>query len=194
MGWAGDGVGGCWWWGAALVVGGGVAVECQWRVADSGGMSERTAKTPVIRLREVADADLEVFLAQEHDPEAVRRSRFPPRERERFLSHWRTRVLGDPTVFVQAVTVDGRLAGNVVAWWEGERRFLGYWLGREFWGRGVGTRAVALFLEREPHRPLHADPAVANAGSVRLLERLGFREAGRERHGEDEHVLLVLTS
>ncbi|RMI33093.1 GNAT family N-acetyltransferase [Streptomyces triticirhizae] len=145
-----------------------------------------------VRLRDVEDADLEVFLAQEHDPEAARRSRFPPREREAFLRHWRTRVLGDPGVFVQAVTVDGELAGNVVAWWDGERRFLGYWLGREFWGRGVGTRAVALFLERERHRPLHADPFVGNAGSVRLLARLGFREAGREREGETEYVLMVL--
>ncbi|KAB8165737.1 GNAT family N-acetyltransferase [Streptomyces sp. 3MP-14] len=145
-----------------------------------------------IRLRDVVDEDLEEFLAQEHDPEAVRRSRFPPREREAFLRHWRTRVLGVPGVFVQAVTVDGELAGNVVAWWEGERRFLGYWLGREFWGRGVGSRAVALFLERERHRPLYADPFVGNVGSVRLLARLGFREAGRERDGEDEYVLMVL--
>ncbi|GAA3850746.1 GNAT family N-acetyltransferase [Streptomyces sedi] len=155
-------------------------------------MVEQTVYAPEVRLREVEDADLEVFLAQEHDPEAARRSRFPPRERDRFLRHWRTNVLGAPGVFVRAVTVDGRLAGNVVAWWDGERRFLGYWLGREFWGRGVGTRAVALFLERERHRPLHADPHVGNVGSVRLLERLGFREAGREGEGEEAHVLLVL--
>src|SRR4051812_23432521 len=39
------------------------------------------------------------------------------------------------------VTVDGRPAGNIVAWWQDGQRYVGYWFGREFWGRGVGTRA-----------------------------------------------------
>jgi RimJ/RimL family protein N-acetyltransferase len=148
--------------------------------------------TEDVRLREVEPADLEVFLAQEHDPEAVRRSKFPPRERERFMTHWRTRVLGDPENLVRTVTVDGEPAGNLIAWWEEDRRFLGYWLGRSYWGRGIGSRALTLFLEQERHRPLHADPVTTNTGSVRLLEKHGFRRAGTFRHGDNEHVLLVL--
>ncbi|SDJ53192.1 Protein N-acetyltransferase, RimJ/RimL family [Nonomuraea maritima] len=147
-----------------------------------------------LRLRDVVEADLEVFLAQEHDPEAVRRSRFPPRERAAFMSHWKTSVLGDPTVLVRTVVVGGAPAGNLVAWWEGERRFVGYWLGREFWGRGVGTRALGLFLREEKARPLYADPFHGNTASVRLLERHGFEREGVVRHGDDEHILLVLRS
>ncbi|WP_203607829.1 GNAT family N-acetyltransferase [Streptomyces anulatus] len=149
-----------------------------------------------VRLRDVETADLEVFLANEHDPEAVRRSRFPPREREAFMAHWTSRVLGDPANLVQAVVVDdgttGNVAGSIVAWWEGERRFIGYWLGRPYWGRGIGTRALTAFLELETARPLYADPAVGNTGSVRLLEKCGFVATGTVRHGEDEHVVLVL--
>ncbi|MFH9587547.1 GNAT family N-acetyltransferase [Streptomyces luteogriseus] len=145
-----------------------------------------------VRLRDVVEADLEFFLAYEHDPEAVRRSRFTPRPREAFLRHWRTKVLGDDTVLVQTVTVDGDVAGSIVAWWDGDRRFLGYWLGRPYWGRGIGGRALALFLEREQNRPLHADPVGDNTGSVRLLEKHGFRRTGTVRHGDDEHVMLVL--
>ncbi|CAM5366630.1 GNAT family protein [Streptomyces atroolivaceus] len=145
-----------------------------------------------VRLREVSHADLEVFLAQEHDPEAVHRSNFRPREPEVFLRHWKTKVLGDPSNFVRAVTVDGELAGNLVAWWEEDRRFIGYWLGREFWGRGVGTRALRLFLDQETTRPLHADPFAGNTGSVRLLEKHGFRRTGTVMYGEHEHVMLVL--
>ncbi|MEU9627927.1 GNAT family N-acetyltransferase [Streptomyces luteogriseus] len=145
-----------------------------------------------VRLRDVVEADLEFFLAYEHDPEAVRRSRFAPRPREAFLRHWKTEVLGDDTVFVQAVTVDGDVAGSIVAWWDGDRRFLGYWLGRPYWGRGIGSRALALFLEREQNRPLHADPAGDNTGSVRLLEKHGFQRTGTVRHGDNEHVMLVL--
>jgi RimJ/RimL family protein N-acetyltransferase len=145
-----------------------------------------------VRLRDVVEADLEVFLAQEHDPEAVRRSRFPAREREAFIRHWTTKVLGDPTVHVQAVLVDGELAGNLVAWWEGDQRFIGYWFGREFWGRGIGTQAMTLFLRKEQARPLHADPFHANTASVRLLEKHGFQRKGTIKHDEDEHILLIL--
>jgi RimJ/RimL family protein N-acetyltransferase len=145
-----------------------------------------------VRLRDVEEADLEVLHAYENDPEATRRSRFPPRDREKFVSHWITKVLGDPTVFVQAVIVDGALAGSVVAWWEGDRRYLGYWLGREYWGRGVGTSALTQFLAREKARPLYADPYHDNTGSVRLLEKLGFQRSGPVWYGENEHLLLVL--
>ncbi|TGA85363.1 GNAT family N-acetyltransferase [Streptomyces sp. MZ04] len=145
-----------------------------------------------VRLRDVGPADLEVFFAQQHDPEAVRQSKFPPRERDAFMTHWATRVLGDPTVFVQGVTVDGELAGNLVAWWDEDRRFIGYWLGRQYWGRGIGTQALALFLEREKTRPLHADPFLGNTGSVRLLEKHGFRRTEPVWYGENEHIMLVL--
>ncbi|MGX5212894.1 GNAT family N-acetyltransferase [Streptomyces violaceus] len=146
-----------------------------------------------VRLRAVAEPDLEVFLAYEHDPEAVRRSRFTPRPRDAFMRHWKAKVLGDDTVFVQTVTVDGEVAGNFVAWWDGDRRFTGYWLGRAYWGRGIGSRALALFLEREQNRPLYADPFSGNAGSVRLLEKQGFRRDGVVQHGDNEHLLFVLS-
>ncbi|HCT81671.1 MAG TPA: GNAT family N-acetyltransferase [Micromonosporaceae bacterium] len=145
-----------------------------------------------MQLRDVSEADLETFYEQEHDPEAVERSKFTPREREKFMTHWATRILGDATVFVQAITVDGEPAGNLVAWWEQDKRFIGYWLGRKFWGRGVGTKALALFLERETTRPLYADPVASNTGSVRLLEKCGFERAETIWHGENEHIMLVL--
>jgi RimJ/RimL family protein N-acetyltransferase len=145
-----------------------------------------------VRLRDVEKPDLEVLFEQQLDPEAARLANFPSRDRERFMTHWTTRVLGDPTVFVQTVTVDGEVAGSVVAWWDRDRRFVGYWLGRPFWGRGVGTRALRLFLRREPVRPLYADPYSGNTASVRLLEKCGFERAGTVRYGQAEHIMLVL--
>lgn len=144
-----------------------------------------------VQLRDVEEADLGLFFEQEHDPEAVRLSKFPPRDREKFMTHWATKVLGDSTVFVQTVTVDGEPAGNVVAWWEQDKRFIGYWFGRRYWGQGIGTKALTLFLRRET-RPLYADPFSGNTGSVRLLEKCGFRRAGTLWHGEHEHIMLVL--
>ncbi len=71
-------------------------------------------------------------------------------------------------------------------------RFIGYWLGRSYWGRGVGSRALALFLRREAVRPLYADPFKDNTASVRLLEKHGFQRVGTLTHGEDEHIMLML--
>jgi RimJ/RimL family protein N-acetyltransferase len=152
-------------------------------------MNDTTAD---VTLRAVEPADLEVFFKQEHDAEAVRRSRFTPRDHERFMTHWTDRILGDPTVLVRTISVDGETAGNLVAWWEADRRFLGYWLGRRFWGRGIATAALAQFLRQEDTRPLYADPAAENTASVRLLERHGFHHAGTLRHDDREHTLLTL--
>ncbi|MGV9303771.1 GNAT family N-acetyltransferase [Nonomuraea sp. NPDC003727] len=145
-----------------------------------------------VRLRDVEETDLELFFQQEQDPEATRRSNFAPREREAFMTHWTTRILADPTVYVQAVTVNGVVAGNLVAWWHDDRRFIGYWLGREYWGRGIGTAALGLFLRQERTRPLHADPFAGNTGSVRLLEKHGFQRTETVRYGEHDHIMLVL--
>ncbi|MFJ2257811.1 GNAT family N-acetyltransferase [Streptomyces sp. NPDC087844] len=163
-------------------------------------MSDHAHAQADVRLRNVAKADLEAFFEQEQDTEATRRSRFTARPRGRFMTHWATRILGDDTVLVRTVDVDGAPAGHVVTWWEEEgdgegetrRRFIGYWLGRSHWGRGIGTEALALFLREEGTRPLYADPFAGNTASVRLLERHGFRPAGTVRHGDDVHTLLVL--
>ncbi|WP_371546215.1 GNAT family N-acetyltransferase [Streptomyces sp. NBC_00554] len=154
-----------------------------------------------VRIRDVQDADLELFYEQQLDAEAVRRSRFPSREREVFMNHWVTKVLGDSTAFVQTVTVAGEPAGNIVAWWDDQpgrqsqqdpRRFIGYWFGRPYWGRGIATEALTLFLRLEKNRPLYADPFTGNTASVRLLEKHGFQHTGTVRHGENEHAMLVL--
>jgi pimeloyl-ACP methyl ester carboxylesterase/RimJ/RimL family protein N-acetyltransferase len=145
-----------------------------------------------VQLRAVEPADLELFLEFEHDPETVRRSKFTARERDVFMNHWQTRVLGDPTVNVQTCVVDGEPAGHLVAWWEDGRRTIGYVLGRTFWGRGIATKAMALFLDLEKTRPLYADPYVGNTASIRLLEKFGFGPEETAWYGSDEYLMLVL--
>jgi RimJ/RimL family protein N-acetyltransferase len=86
----------------------------------------------------------------------------------------------------------GFCAVPVGAWWDRDRRFVGYWLGRRYWGRGVGAQALQLFLQRERVRPLYADPFSGNSASVRLLEKCGFERSGTVRYGQAEHIMLVL--
>ncbi|RPJ44644.1 MAG: N-acetyltransferase, partial [Chloroflexi bacterium] len=60
---------------------------------------------------------------------------------------------------------------------QGERE-VGYWLGREFWGRGIATQALTAFLEQVTERPLFAHVAKHNLSSRRVLEKCAFAVVG----------------
>ncbi|MEU8658976.1 GNAT family N-acetyltransferase [Actinoplanes philippinensis] len=147
-----------------------------------------------VRLRPVEAGDIEVFFAQQNDPGAQQRAGFPGRERDAFIEHWQRRVLGDPTGRARTIVVDGHVAGNIVAWWQDGRRLVGFWLGCEFWGRGLGTRALTAFIGagQEETRPLYAEAAVHNVASIRALKRCGFDEIEVVQEGPDEFVVLKL--
>jgi RimJ/RimL family protein N-acetyltransferase len=133
----------------------------------------------IVSLRHVETGDLPVFFAHQSDPVAHRLAAFVPRDRDSFMAHWTTKVLGNPDGVIRTILLGGRGVGNVGAWTDPEagERLLGYWVGREFWGRGVATAAVILFLESEPARPLVAHVAAHNLGSMRVLEKAGFARA-----------------
>jgi ribosomal-protein-alanine N-acetyltransferase len=62
----------------------------------------------------------------------------------------------------------------------------GYWLGEEFWGRGVMSEAVPAFanycFETFQLRRLYAKPFGNNPASARVLEKAGFVLEGRLRN------------
>jgi RimJ/RimL family protein N-acetyltransferase len=76
---------------------------------------------------------------------------------------------------------------------------VGYWLGEEFWGRGIGTEALQLltrhlFAEEKLLR-LFALPLSYNTGSIRVLEKAGYAREGLLRascvkYGEPRDQLL----
>ena len=97
-------------------------------------------------LRAVVDADVPIFFEHQRDPEASAMAAFPSRAYDAHMAHWADKVLADETAVARTIVVDGQVAGNVVSWEADGRRLVGYWIGREFWGRGVATRAVAELL------------------------------------------------
>ena len=86
--------------------------------------------------------------------------------------------MGDPTNRLKSILVNGKVAGNLVSWVDSGRRLVGYWLGREFWGRGFATGALRLFLQEVKTRPLYAHVARENRASRRVLEKCGFHVVG----------------
>jgi RimJ/RimL family protein N-acetyltransferase len=137
-------------------------------------MAESDPPRSDVRIRDVEDGDLELFFEHQLDPEATRMAAFPSRERDPFMAHW-AKIRADRTALMQTIVADGRVVGNIVSWDQSGDREIGYWIGRDHWGRGIATEALALFLGHVRSRPLHAHVAVHNAGSIRVLEKCGFQ-------------------
>jgi RimJ/RimL family protein N-acetyltransferase len=126
-----------------------------------------------VELRAVMPGDLPIFFDHQRDPQANEMAAFPPREREAFMTHW-ARVLADETNMTRTVLADGAIAGNVVSFDRLGEREVGYWIGRDQWGKGIATAALAAFLLQDRTRPLTARVATINAGSIRVLRKCGF--------------------
>ena len=126
-----------------------------------------------VHLRRVEDRDLELFFDHQADPLAVEMAAFPARDRDRFFAHW-AKVRADSANVVRTIVADGQVAGNIGSWQDAGQQLLGYWIGREWWGRGVATRALALLIDELPVRPLYAHVVAHNVGSIRVLEKCGF--------------------
>jgi RimJ/RimL family protein N-acetyltransferase len=150
----------------------------------SAPMTER------VTLREVREDDLPIFFAHQSDAEAHAMANFPPRAHDPFMAHW-AKILVDATNLVRTVEVDGAVAGNIVSWVHEGERDVGYWIGREYWGRGVATAGLTAFLAALEERPLFAHVVAHNVGSIRVLEKCGFAAIGRVELDDGEGTELL---
>ena len=131
---------------------------------------------PRVALRDVENDDLLTLYEHQLDREASVMAGFPSRDHDAFMSHY-AGILADPNLILLAIVADGELAGSLGVFPDVGKRAVGYWIGREFWGRGIATDALRLFLARDAERPLHAWVKDTNAASIRVLEKCGFRPA-----------------
>ena len=99
-----------------------------------------------------------------------------------------------------AIEVDGKVAGGIgyTEHSDVERigAEVGYWLGHEYWGRGIATAALRLltqhaFRVNAELRRLYAVPYSSNLASARVLEKAGYRREGTLRQSaiKDGRVL-----
>lgn len=77
---------------------------------------------------------------------------------------------------------DGVMIGRAGFGGTANERGLSYLIRRRDWGRGLATEVAAALVEwhvaQEPAVPLSAIAAVANLPSIRVLQKVGFREGG----------------
>ncbi len=133
-----------------------------------------------VQLRDVQDDDLPILFEHQRDPETVRMSAFPARERDPFMAHW-AKVRANPSNQFYAITLDGETVGSMMSWTQEGQRELGYGVAREHWGKGIATQALRLFLPMIKERPVFGYTAEHNIGSMRVLEKCGFVRAGETK-------------
>jgi RimJ/RimL family protein N-acetyltransferase len=89
--------------------------------------------------------------------------------------------LADSRNTIRTILYEDQVAGNILSFELADKREVGYWLGREYWGKGIATRALELFLGLVQTRPLFAHVAQHNLGSLRVLQKCGFEICGEDK-------------
>ena len=155
-----------------------------------------------ISLRKVMDTDLSQFFEQQLDPDANRMAAFTaknPADVAAFRDHW-TKILSDDSVTNRTVLSGDQVAGYVASFTDKEfgKPEVTYWIGRQYWGRGIPTIALKLFLDLVRTLPIYARVATDNLGSLRVLEKCQFAKTDRDiafaeaRGKEIEELILKL--
>ena len=117
------------------------------------------------------------------------RDRFPHPYREADGRGFLAQVSQQQPSTLWAIEVDGEAAGGIglVPLTDVERvsAEIGYWLGEQYWGRGVMTEALravtAEAFRRTDLRRIFALPFADNVASIRVLEKAGYALEGRLR-------------
>ena len=136
-----------------------------------------------IELREVVDGDLPHFFEHQLDQEANHMAAFTardPQDNAAFQEHW-ARIRSDDSVLIRTILETGQVAGYVVGFERDGQPEISYWIGKQFWGKGLATEALSRFLEVCQVRPLQARVAKDNLASIRVLEKSGFSVIGDDR-------------
>lgn len=161
-----------------------------------------------IELRALSVADVPALFELFGDPAVTRYwswSAFERIEQAADLFAQIERGFADKAIFQWGIAdrANGRVIGTTTLYqldWRHQRGEIGFALRRDRWGQGLAGEAVArvidfAFDELDLHR-LEADADPRNAGSLKLLEREGFRREGllRERYhvnGEIQDAALL---
>jgi RimJ/RimL family protein N-acetyltransferase len=142
-----------------------------------------------ITLRDVIESDLPIFFEHQRDPVANQMAAFPARVEAAFMAHWH-KILRDEANKTKTILFDGTVVGNIASFPMEGNREIGYWIGRQHWGKGIATGALSILLTHDSTRPLYAHVAQHNIGSRRVLEKCGFTVVGEDRLTQDDGTMI----
>ncbi|MGB1250577.1 MAG: GNAT family N-acetyltransferase [Candidatus Promineifilaceae bacterium] len=136
-----------------------------------------------IYLRDIEQSDLPIFFEHQLDQKAVHMAAFTapdPSDRAAFDHYWQ-KVVAIEQNFFQTIVFEGQVVGHVLKHEAFGVPEVGYWIGRPFWGKGITTVALTLFLALVTVRPIFGRIAADNIASQRVLQKCGFTISHTER-------------
>ena len=150
------------------------------------------------RLRPWKPADAEALARHANDVDVARYLRDVfPHPYSMADAHYYLSLVTDPasTELTLAIEVAGEAAGSISLLFQNDisRRSaeIGYWLGRQFWGKGIVTAAVralsAYGLAHFDLVRLYATVYAPNLASARVLEKAGYTMEGRMQQAVTKH-------
>ncbi|WP_293876282.1 MULTISPECIES: GNAT family protein [unclassified Sphingomonas] len=148
-----------------------------------------TLATARLTLRQRVPDDAGALFATMADADAMRWWSCAPFDSVDALRAW---FAGGPCAWAVTRTGEDRAIGFVsVGWRRAGVGEIGYLFARETWGCGIAREAVSAVIAHlfaDGARRLFADSDPDNAGSIRLLRRLGFTLEGRLRGEWETHI------
>jgi len=155
---------------------------------------------PNLQLRPSVAEDINHFYTYQLDPEANYLAAFTakdPQDKAAYLEKY-TRLLNLPTVNMQTIIMNNTIAGTVTKFEINGEAEVSFWIDKQFWGQGVATKALQMFLEIETTRPIFGHAAFDNFGSQKVLAHCGFIKIGvskgfaNARQAEIEEIVFKL--
>lgn len=134
----------------------------------------------ILELRKSIEEDLPLFFDHQADEDAIKMAAFTskdPFDKQAYLTKWQ-KLLKNPEINSQTILVDEIIVGCVAKYIMEEQAELTYAIDKNYWGKGICSKAVALFLQIEKTRPINATVAYDNLGSQKVLEKNGFLKRG----------------
>lgn len=136
-----------------------------------------------IKLRPSVAEDINNFFEYQLDPEANYLAAFTAKDstdKTAYLEKY-TKLLYNPTVNMQTIVVDSNVVGTVTKFEINDEAEVAFWIDKPFWGQGIATKALKMFLDIETKRPIWGHTAFDNIGSQKILEQCGFVKTGTEK-------------
>jgi len=137
----------------------------------------------MIELKQTTQQDLETLFVFQTDETSNYMAAFTPKnphDKDAYMNKW-TRILANPNIVMKTIWQMNRIVGSVVHFTIGEETHVSYIIDKAFWGQGIATKALQMFIAQSPLQVFYARVAFDNHGSQRVLEKNSFQKIGLEK-------------
>lgn len=137
----------------------------------------------MIELTQTTREDLESLFVFQSNAEGIWMAAFTaqnPTDKDFYMNKW-SQIIANPDISMQTIRLNNQIVGSVIHFDMMGKTHVSYWIDRPYWGKGIATQGLQLFIAGVAKRPLYGHTAYDNVGSQRVLEKCGFTLIAKEK-------------